>query len=796
MPDHAVRGAAGGGPDAPGARKRFRRAASSSAVSSDDGPSPADDPSLAAAVHLEENFARRSRRRSAAAEGDSPSPPDGGDSSNSSNPSPANVPPEPPPRPRRARGDGRRGPPRARGGHQGQERGGPRARPSSDGHVVLQPASQGAIEGRRRDRRPVRRRVHARVLHEEGGAEEVPEEDFWGGREGGTEASAGERDIQVRQPEHVRGGRPGGEAVLPEPVLHRQALPRPQDTVLRRRSVPVLRALRGRQSRTPHRSHSFTTNAPTGYHPVGYYSKEKYSDVGYNLACILTFPAHQRKGYGRFLIAFSYELSKKEEKVGSPEKPMSDLGQQAYIPYWTSTIVDFLLHGSGDRTSMSVMDIARRTSIMAEDIIFALNTLGILKFVNGVYFIAAREGGPRGPRASAPREGAEGRPVEAPLDAVPERRAEAGQVQHQQQEALAEAGFFWIRHDEWRNRSGQTVWLCAPSLTQELLAKFEVRKRGKRPASPNKAQPELEFEVPPSRNDGERNRSWGSSSSLLGSTLRSTNQEEAMCGGGQQQGAPAALHSPGASKADQLPVEGVTEEELMNSGHELHERYTCPLCCLPIALPAAQHSKFYSCCMKTVCNGCVLALHRRGMEKTCAFCRTPTADNGAAILALVQKRVDAKDRKATEILAQAYYNGNYGLQPDIPRAIELWTDAARLGDLDAHYKLGCRYCKGECVKEDVARSVRHWQHAAIQGHPESRYLLGVHEYTTGNHQLAVRHWMISAKMGLEESLNNIKAMFMKGYATKAQYAEALRGYQNALEETKSPQREEAEAVFK
>ncbi|EJK53800.1 hypothetical protein THAOC_26685, partial [Thalassiosira oceanica] len=58
MPDHASRGAAGG-TDAPGARKRFRRAASSSAVSSDDGPSPADaDPSLAAAVHLEENFAR------------------------------------------------------------------------------------------------------------------------------------------------------------------------------------------------------------------------------------------------------------------------------------------------------------------------------------------------------------------------------------------------------------------------------------------------------------------------------------------------------------------------------------------------------------------------------------------------------------------------------------------------------------------------------------------------------------------------------------------------------------------
>ena len=125
-----------------------------------------------------------------------------------------------------------------------------------------------------------------------------------------------------------------------------------------------------------------------GFHPVGYYSKEKYSDVGYNLACILSFPAHQRKGYGRFLIAFSYELTKKEEKVGSPEKPMSDLGQQAYKPYWASTIIDFLLHQSHE-SALSIMDIAKRTSIVSEDIVYTLNQLGILKIINGVYFIAA-----------------------------------------------------------------------------------------------------------------------------------------------------------------------------------------------------------------------------------------------------------------------------------------------------------------------------------------------------------------------------------------------------------------------
>lgn len=32
-----------------------------------------------------------------------------------------------------------------------------------------------------------------------------------------------------------------------------------------------------------------------GHHVVGYFSKEKHSGESYNLACILTFPPHQRK---------------------------------------------------------------------------------------------------------------------------------------------------------------------------------------------------------------------------------------------------------------------------------------------------------------------------------------------------------------------------------------------------------------------------------------------------------------------------------------------------------------------
>ena len=125
----------------------------------------------------------------------------------------------------------------------------------------------------------------------------------------------------------------------------------------------------------------------SGFHPVGYYSKEKYSEVGYNLACILTFPSYQRKGYGRFLISFSYELSKKECKVGSPEKPLSDLGHVSYRSYWASTLLQFLRDNHA--TQASIMELSKQTSIMSEDIINTLQFLNLIKYVNGTYILCS-----------------------------------------------------------------------------------------------------------------------------------------------------------------------------------------------------------------------------------------------------------------------------------------------------------------------------------------------------------------------------------------------------------------------
>ncbi|KAI8367822.1 acyl-CoA N-acyltransferase [Choanephora cucurbitarum] len=121
-----------------------------------------------------------------------------------------------------------------------------------------------------------------------------------------------------------------------------------------------------------------------GYHLIGYFSKEKESSENYNVACILTLPQYQRLGYGRLLIAFSYELSKAEGRTGSPEKPLSDLGLLSYRAYWTETIVEVLLNSTEEIT---IEEISQRTSITTQDILHTLQNIGALKYYRGQHII-------------------------------------------------------------------------------------------------------------------------------------------------------------------------------------------------------------------------------------------------------------------------------------------------------------------------------------------------------------------------------------------------------------------------
>lgn len=126
-----------------------------------------------------------------------------------------------------------------------------------------------------------------------------------------------------------------------------------------------------------------------GCHTVGYFSKEKNSFLNYNVSCILTLPPYQRQGYGRLLIDFSYLLTRVEKKIGSPEKPLSDLGLISYRSYWKDVLLQYLCNFGGKE--ISVKDISKEMAIDSYDIVSTLQALGMMKYWKGKHIILKKQ---------------------------------------------------------------------------------------------------------------------------------------------------------------------------------------------------------------------------------------------------------------------------------------------------------------------------------------------------------------------------------------------------------------------
>ncbi|EJK50944.1 hypothetical protein THAOC_29941, partial [Thalassiosira oceanica] len=116
---------------------------------------------------------------------------------------------------------------------------------------------------------------------------------------------------------------------------------------------------------------------------------------------------------------------------------------------------------------------------------------------------------------------------------------------------------------------------------------------------------------------------------------------------------------------------------------------------------------------------------------------------------------------------------------------------AELGFIEALAMLGILHGTGNGVQQDKKKAVYFYEKAAMQGHFQCRHNIGSYEGMAGNHDRAVRHFLISAKLGFEDSVEMIKQMFTNGLATKDQYSQAVKDYQIAVEGMKSTQREEA-----
>ena len=135
-----------------------------------------------------------------------------------------------------------------------------------------------------------------------------------------------------------------------------------------------------------------------------------------------------------------------------------------------------------------------------------------------------------------------------------------------------------------------------------------------------------------------------------------------------------------------------------------------------------------------------------------------------------------------------FHDGKY------EEAFDHYSKAAELGDIEAHYHLARLYMRGEGVEKDQRKHRKHAETAAIGGHPGARFFLYEWEMDDGNSDRAIKHLVIAAKQGLELAIDFLKKRYTNGdgAVSKEVFAEALRGYQAALDLMKSPQRDAAE----
>jgi len=215
----------------------------------------------------------------------------------------------------------------------------------------------------------------------------------------------------------------------------------------------------------------------------------------------------------------------------------------------------------------------------------------------------------------------------------------------------------------------------------------------------------------------------------------------------------------------------------------------CPICFLPLAIDASKCA-FMTCCSKVICDGCDYANDIRernpSMKHTCPFCRHPLPTTKAEVDANKMKRVDANDPAAMREMGMGRYD-----EGEHKSAFEYLTKAARMGDMRAHGNLSVMYKTGEGVEKDEKKAVYHAEEAAIGGHPTARYNLGAFEWNNGRLDRAVKHLIIAAKLGDDDSVEMLKQGYKEGSVSKEDFAAALRAHQAAVDSMKSPQREAA-----
>jgi len=226
----------------------------------------------------------------------------------------------------------------------------------------------------------------------------------------------------------------------------------------------------------------------------------------------------------------------------------------------------------------------------------------------------------------------------------------------------------------------------------------------------------------------------------------------------------------------------------------------CPICMLPMPFARGMcgvDDAYMPCCGKTLCHGCMVAADRemdKGKIKSCClFCRTPLPKSKKEFDQRMKKRMKLNDVDAFHELGTMYLDEQMRLSKKVTKkTLKMWHKAAELGSCKSHHDLSIIYSNGDEVEKHKEKATYHLKLAAMGGHEYARYKLGMIEYHLGNMDRAMKHFMIAARCGYEDSLKKVGKGYKHGLVTKDDYAKTLRAYQNISNDMKSEQRTKAE----
>ena len=220
-------------------------------------------------------------------------------------------------------------------------------------------------------------------------------------------------------------------------------------------------------------------------------------------------------------------------------------------------------------------------------------------------------------------------------------------------------------------------------------------------------------------------------------------------------------------------------------------REECGVCLLTLPLSEREIS-YQMCCGKTICIGCIYGVAQTdGNRILCPFCRTPGVTSDGEAIERRNKRIEYNDAVAMNQLASYYDRGIAGFPRDYEKAMELWLRAGELGYAMAYYNIADSYRGGGGVERDMDKAKHYFELAAMGGHAVARHNIGCIEGGAGKMDRALKHYMIAAGAGCDDSLPIIRQLFMNGHATKNDFEKALRAHKEAKDDMMSDQREAA-----